>query len=308
MKDGFLAYMLIGTALLLHGLFSLQPDAVEAVGTELNIASGEAYLTLPNVMGENAGPFLTGLDVIPASVSQNSTLDATAILQRYRGAQPTQWGERVDGVKTALDTDQALIALTLDACGGPGSDGYDRDLIQYLISQRIPATLFINSRWIEANPQVFAELASNPLFEIENHGTVHRPLSVNGRSVYGIQGTGSVTEVIEEILGNDGEIRELTGRKPAFFRPGTAYCDEVAVQIANELEYQIVGYSVLGDAGATFSQEQIRVSCLEAVPGSIILCHMNHPEKSTAEGLAEAIPLLMERGFQFVKLQDYPLK
>lgn len=35
------------------------------------------------------------------------------------------------------------VALTLDACG----DGFDRDLIDYLIDRRIPATLFVTRRW-----------------------------------------------------------------------------------------------------------------------------------------------------------------
>jgi peptidoglycan/xylan/chitin deacetylase (PgdA/CDA1 family) len=40
----------------------------------------------------------------------------------------------------------------------------------------VPATLFVNARWIEANPRQFRQLAADPLFEIANHGTEHRPL------------------------------------------------------------------------------------------------------------------------------------
>ena len=97
------------------------------------------------------------------------------------------------------------------------------------------------------------DLASDPLFEIGNHGLLHKPCSVNGRSVYGIAGTADIAELgrrdrAERVV----KIQDLTGIKPSFFRSGTAYYDEVAVQIAVDLGYIIAGYSVLGDAGADF--------------------------------------------------------
>jgi peptidoglycan/xylan/chitin deacetylase (PgdA/CDA1 family) len=97
-----------------------------------------------------------------------------------------------------------VIALTFDACGGPGGSGYDRALIDFLRRREIPATLFINSRWIDANPAIFRRLAAEPLFEIANHGTRHRPLSVTGRSAYGIPGTRSAAEVYDEISASSG--------------------------------------------------------------------------------------------------------
>jgi peptidoglycan/xylan/chitin deacetylase (PgdA/CDA1 family) len=39
-------------------------------------------------------------------------------------------------------------------------------------------------------------------------------------------------------------------------------------------------------------------------PGSIIICHMNHPEGETFEGLKPAIILLKKRGYKFVKLEE----
>ena len=171
---------------------------------------------------------------------------------------PLQWGERVSGVKTHLDTRQQVVVLTLDACDSPKGKGYDHRLIDFLIAQRIPATLFINSRWIEANPAVFAQLAANPLFEIANHGTWHKPASVNGRTVYGITGTRSPAELLDEIEINTRLITSLTGTRPRYYRSGTAYYDEVAVSLATSLKQTVIGYSVLGDAGATYRSDQVR--------------------------------------------------
>ena len=149
----------------------------------------------------------------------------------------------------------------------------------------MPATLFVNARWIEANPRMFRRLAADPLFEIANHGTEHRPLSVTGRSVYGIAGTASVGEVVDEVVVNQRLITRLAGAAPAFFRSGTAYYDDVAVRVVDDLGLQVVNFDVLGDAGATYSAAQVADAMLSSKPGSIILAHMNRPASGTADGI-----------------------
>ena len=230
------------------------------------------------------------------------------IISTFTGKIPKEWGEKVRGVKTRLGTNQKVIALTFDACGGPRGSGYDAKLINYLKREKIPATLFISGRWIDANRDIFQELAKHPLFEIENHGLNHKPCSANGRSVYRIEGTKSVDEMFYEIEENAIKIETLTGRKPRYYRPGAAYCDEICVEVANALGYEVVSFSVLGDAGVTYSKKQVKEALLNAPSSSIVLLHMNQPEGETAEGLIEAIPELRKRGFEFVKFSDHGLK
>lgn len=219
--------------------------------------------------------------------------------------EPKQWGENVTGVVTTFKTSQKEIALTFDACGGSfRSSQYDEGLVEYLIENRIPVTLFINSRWIHSNPEIFQKLAANPLFEIANHGTAHRPLSVNGKSIYNIAGTASPEEVAQEINSNGDLIEKLTGKRPRFFRSGTAYYDEQAVTIAHKNGVEIAGFSVLGDAGATFSAPQVTHQLLTAQGGDILLFHMNHPESGTREGIIEGIAKLKASGFSFIRLSE----
>jgi len=227
---------------------------------------------------------------------------------RYAGTAPTQWGERVTGVRTRLATGEKVIALTLDACGSAKGNGVDATLVAFLIREQVPATLFINGRWIDANPELFRQLAANPLFEIANHGIRHKPASTTGRSVYGIAGTKNVAEVVEEIELNARKIEAISGVRPKLYRSGTAYYDEVAVQIAHELGHDVAGYSLLGDAGATWNATQVKAALLKAVPGDIALLHMNHPEAGTGAGIIAAVPELKKRGFRFVKMSDYPLQ
>jgi peptidoglycan/xylan/chitin deacetylase (PgdA/CDA1 family) len=253
--------------------------------------------------------------VRPATeVTTNNGLSAaeqrfrTELIKKYGSQAPTWWGEDVPGVFTHMVTNDKVIALTFDACGGKGGNGYDQKLIDFLIKENVPATLFINARWIDANLDTFKSLARNHLFEIENHGYLHRPLSVNGKTAWGISGTKNVGDVVDEVLINVVKIQKLTGRRPIYFRSGTAFYDEVAVKVVDDIGLRAVNYNVLGDAGATFNQTQIKNALLSSPNGAVVICHMNHPEKATAEGVMAAIPELKRRGFRVVKLATYPLK
>jgi len=223
------------------------------------------------------------------------------IVKAYGGGSPQQWGEALSGVRTGLDTDQPVMALTFDACGGD----YAAELIRFLEREQVPATLFLNGRWIDRHWDSIRELCGCPLFEIENHGRMHKPCSVSGRAAYGITGTAGVAELVDEVEINARMIEALTGQKPRFYRPGTAYCDEIGVRVVQALGYQVAGYSVLGDAGATYTCDQVRDALLTAPPGAIVLLHMNHPASGTREGVMQAIPLLKRRGVRFVRLGDH---
>lgn len=250
--------------------------------------------------------------MVPYAFAASSTVPIESLQKqvtaRFEAVIPAYWGERVPGVRTRLDTDQRVIALTLDACGSAKGKGVDMGLVEFLIARQIPATLFINARWIDANPALFRRLAANPLFEIANHGTWHKPASVTGRSVYGINGTKNVGELVDEIELNARKIEAISGMRPKLFRSGTAYYDEIAVQISEELGQEVAGFSLLGDAGATWSAAQVKAALLKASPGDIALLHMNHPEAGTGAGIMAAVPELQRSGFRFVRMSDYPLK
>ncbi|MGD7052495.1 polysaccharide deacetylase family protein [Sutcliffiella horikoshii] len=220
----------------------------------------------------------------------------------------SQFSEYVTGVKTRLNTEEKVMALTLDACGGENGSGYDEELITFLIENDIKADLFVNARWIDEQYEAFVELAANPLFTIQNHGTEHKPLSVTPRSAWGISSTSSQEEIVEEIMENQMKIFGITGEIPQYFRSGTAFYDETAVQIAEDLGVQVVNFNVIGDGGATFTNEEVSQEMLKAQPGSIVILHMNQPQSETAEGVKDAVLALLEQGFSFVHLNEFDLE
>ncbi|MFP5369694.1 MAG: polysaccharide deacetylase family protein [Actinomycetes bacterium] len=227
------------------------------------------------------------------------------IVARYTGVSPAAWGLAVPGVVQVLPTTERVVALTFDACGGPSGSGYDAALIETLVATGTPATLFLNQRWILTHPGIAAELASEPLFELANHGTLHRPLSVDGESAYGIAGTAGPGEAYDEVVGNRRTLTELTGAPPRFFRSGTAHYDDVAVRMVGDIGETVVNFDVNGDAGATFGPQQVAAALQSCRAGSIVIGHMNQPAGGTAEGVAAALPRLADDGFRCVRLSEH---
>ncbi|WAJ33551.1 polysaccharide deacetylase family protein [Arthrobacter sp. FX8] len=239
----------------------------------------------------------------PASRTPAGTVPARAqIIDTYAKRQAHYWGLEAPGVLTRLPPGSQGIALTFDFCGGPGGSGYDQVLIDTLRQRHVPATLFLNSRWITANPATARQLAADPLFEIANHGTSHKPLSTAGNTAYGIPGTRNAGEVYDEVVPNDGVLAGITGKRPRYFRPGTAYMDDIAVDILNTLGVKPAGFSINGDGGATYPAAVVAKEVGKARAGDVVICHGNHPSGGTAEGVKQAVDKLLAAGISFTHL------
>lgn len=224
------------------------------------------------------------------------------LVAEFAGRRPTEWGLEVTGVVTRSPSQRTVI--TLDACGGPGGSGVDQELLATLRRLNIPATLFVNARWIHANRQLAAELGEDPLFELANHGWLHRPLSVTGGTAYGIPGTASVADAYDELTGCQDVLREAAGQPSRFFRAGTAYFDDVAAAMTRRLGMLPVNFSINADAGATMPPKAVASALSAAGPGDIVIAHFNKPGGGTAAGFRHALPRLRDGGIEFGRLGE----
>lgn len=201
---------------------------------------------------------------------------------------------------------EKAVALTLDACGGQ----YDAELIHFLIDKRIPATLFVTKKWLDANPKGLAIVKAHAdLFQLEDHGAAHVPAVLGaGRRVYGIAGVGDLKGLAREVQGGALAIAQSTGVMPQWYRGATAEYDQEALNAIEALGYRIAGFSVNADAGATLPMSAVIARLAKVREGDIIIAHMNKPRSQTAEGLAVGLARLQTQGFQFVKLADRRLQ
>jgi peptidoglycan/xylan/chitin deacetylase (PgdA/CDA1 family) len=231
------------------------------------------------------------------------------IISDFRNTPAGKWGEFVKGVDEVIQTRDKIVAFTFDACGGKNGNGYDKELIDYLRIEKIPATLFISGKWIDAQYNAFVNLSRDSLFEIENHGLNHRPCSVDGEIAYGIKGTSGIKEAFDEIEANARKIEAITNHRPSFYRSATDYINETCVKMASGLGITVVSYEVLSGDAIPFTPERvIEENVLKKIkPGAIISMHFNHPEWNTKEALENIVPELRQRGYSFVLLKDVKL-
>lgn len=273
-------------------------------------AGPQAPVTRPVVTAPPVAPSpipTSSATPIPVPTPTVIPVDPAEVAARFAGHVPQEWGMHMPGIIDTLTQPETAdgrprIALTLDACGGPNGSEYDGALIDGLVAAGVPATLFVNQRWLNANQGLANDLAAKPLFELANHGTRHVPLSVNGQAAYNIAGSASAQEVVDEVWGCHEQLLELTGKAPRFFRSGTAHYDDVAVAIVNELGEVPVGFSVNGDGGATFSADTVRGEVSRTLNGGIVIAHFNQPRSGTGPGMLDAVTTMLDNGVEFVHI------
>ena len=193
------------------------------------------------------------------------------------------------------------VALTFDACSG----ATDRRILDVLMAEQIPATLFVTGRWLNKNAETIALLKSRPdLFAIENHGLNHIPAVDRPGTVYGIETAGSPQAVAKEVQGGETWIAKAGFEPARWFRGATARYSTSAIAAIEAMGYRIAGYSLNGDQGATASTKAAATRMTGARDGDVVIAHINHPEKPAGAGIAEGLLALKRKGVTFVKLNE----
>lgn len=195
------------------------------------------------------------------------------------------------------------VALTFDACSG----ATDRRILDLLVAERIPATLFVTGRWLNRNAEAIAILKANAdLFTIENHGLNHIPAVDRPGTVYGIATAGSAEAVRKEVKGGESWIEKSGFPRPRWFRGATARYTSSAITDIEAMDYRIAGYSRNGDEGASATAKTASARIAAARDGDVVLAHINHPEKPAGGGIVEGILALKRKGAIFVTLDAAP--
>ena len=225
-------------------------------------------------------------------------------MEKFKNVPAGQFGLDVPGIELGLPKGNAAAALTFDACGGPRGSGVDGALLDALRAKQVPATLFVNERWVRANARLMDELASDELFEIANHGTSHAPLATSGQAAYGIGGTESIGQAYDEVMGNQRYLADQFGITAKFFRSGTAHMDEAGAAMCRDLGVVPMNFTVNLDAGATFGAQAVAAQVRQLAAGDVGIGHFNQPASGTAKGVALGLGQALDSGLRFTTLSE----
>ncbi|MHC1745359.1 MAG: polysaccharide deacetylase family protein [Syntrophobacteraceae bacterium] len=199
-------------------------------------------------------------------------------------------------VITRLPTSERVVALTFDACETMTPSYFDRTILDYLLREQIPATLFVSGKFAKRNQSVLHDLARVESFEVENHSLSHS------------QHMEKLDEatVRREVLENEAILLEATGVKPLFFRFPAGSYNSATLRLVESLGYRVVHWSFAsGDPNRHTGASQLTRWVLDRVrPGSILIFHINGRGYHTGEALPRIVEELRQRGYRFVTLKE----
>ena len=220
-------------------------------------------------------------------------------------AAPPPAPERVDA-KTAvtirglrpirlIDTRDQAVAITFDACATRSHhSGFDRRVFDILKRERIPTTIFVSGKWVEAHPEVMTELAADPMVEFGDHSYEHPHMSRM-----------PVARIEAEIDQTAAALAKY-GKRPVAFRPPFGEWSARLIDVVQSKQLPTVTWDIVsGDPSArTTAAGMIKSVVSKARPGSIVIFHINGRGHKTAEALPVIVRELRERGFRFVQVSE----
>jgi len=193
------------------------------------------------------------------------------------------------------------VALTLDACGGHT----DYRILDALVENRIPATIFVTGIWLRRNAKALAIVEAHPdLFELEDHGDRHLAAVDVQTKVYGVKAAGSAEGVKTEVENGAAALEAAGGPTPHWFRGATAKYSASAIALIHQLGYRIAGYSLNADGGSLLGAAMTEKRVARAKDGDVIIAHINQPTHAAGAGLVKGLLALKARGVTFVRLED----
>ena len=181
-----------------------------------------------------------------------------------------------------------MVALTFD--DGPSVGTTDK-VLDVLKENDIVASFFLIGQKITEESAYLVKRAYDMGCTMENHSKTHP----------GMTGL-SDEEILEEISYTTNKIEEITGEKPAFFRPPYIDYDQRLFGLV-DLGF-ICGYGCEDWLPEVPAVERVQRILAQAKPGFIILLHDMQGNVQTVEAIKTIIPELKKQGYEFVTIRD----
>lgn len=184
--------------------------------------------------------------------------------------------------------EKKAVAFTFNVDWG---EEYIPRILQVLATEEVKATFFPTGRWAEKFPGILREMATAG-HEIGNHGYAHAHV-----------GSLSAAELKAEIEQGQAAIQKITGKRPTLFAPPYGEKDGAVLQVAGELGYLTVMWTVdTLDWQQEREASEIARRVMEKKTGGAII--LMHPTARTLEALPVIIHSLREQGYDFLTVSE----
>lgn len=187
-----------------------------------------------------------------------------------------------------LDPSKPTIAITFD--DGPNATT-TMEVLDILEKYQVRASFFLIGTNINDESAKSVKCAFDLGCDIENHSKTHSYMDKM-----------TADEIKDEVAYVNDKVKEITGTTPKFFRP-----PYIAV---NDTMYENIDMTFISGNGCNDWDDKVtaeyRAKYLEkkAADGVIFLLHDAEGNSKTVEALDKAIPILLEKGFQFATISE----
>lgn len=187
-----------------------------------------------------------------------------------------------------LDPSKPTIAITFD--DGPNATT-TMEVLDILEKYQVRASFFLIGTNINDESAKSVKRAFDLGCDIENHSKTHSYMDKM-----------TADEIKDEVAYVNDKVKEITGTTPKFFRP-----PYIAV---NSTMYDNIDMTFISGNGCNDWDDKVtaeyRAKYLEkkAADGVIFLLHDAEGNSKTVEALDKAIPILLEKGFQFATISE----
>lgn len=187
-----------------------------------------------------------------------------------------------------LDPSKSTIAITFD--DGPNATT-TMEVLDILEKYQVRASFFLIGTNINDESAKSVKRAFDLGCDIENHSKTHSYMDKM-----------TADEIKDEVAYVNDKVKEITGTTPKFFRP-----PYIAV---NDTMYENIDMTFISGNGCNDWDDKVtaeyRAKYLEkkAADGVIFLLHDAEGNSKTVEALDKAIPILLEKGFQFATISE----
>lgn len=180
------------------------------------------------------------------------------------------------------------IAITFD-------DGPDRTVtpmvLDILTKHGVPATFFLIGKNIDAETEAVARDTFERGFEIENHSYHHYYMDQVSPGC-----------IRDEIRRNEELLINITGKPSTFFRPPYLAVNDLMYE---NIDLCFIGGFMCEDWNSRITaEERARRSIENACDGAVILLHDLKGNVATAEALDMMLPVLKEKEYEFVTVEE----
>ena len=232
-------------------------------------------------------------ETAPSATSSESTETSAAetTAQTDESVSSTHDSNNSDTVKRIdyeLDPSKPTIAITFD--DGPNTTT-TMEVLDVLEKYQVRASFFLIGTNINDESAKSVKRAFDLGCDIENHSKTHSYMDKM-----------TPDEIKDEVAYVNDKVKEITGTTPKFFRP-----PYIAI---NNTMYDNIDMTFISGLGCNDWDDKVtaeyRAKYLEkkAADGIIFLLHDAEGNSKTVEAIDKAIPILLEKGFQFATISE----